>query len=425
MIPSSQSPLRVGYVVKRYPRFSETFIVNEILAHEAAGRAVEIFSLHPPNDTHFQCLISRVRAPVTYLTADGLRAADLWSELTASDPGQPEYWPSLGAMRGLGAREVHQAARLARLARERGLGLLHAHFASAATGVAEAASRLAGIPFTFTAHAKDIFHESADETQLRERLSRAARVITVSDFNVRYLQERFGPAARSVCRLYNGIDLPRFRHASPKQRRPHIVAVGRLVEKKGFGVLLDACQRLQKQQTEFTCELIGGGELEGDLREGIHSRGLADRVHLSGPLPQADVVQRVQSAAVLAAPCVVGADGNADGLPTVLLEAMALGTPCVSTDVTGIPEVIQHQRTGLQVAQHDAEGLAAALGRLLEDADLRVELSRNARDLIERDFDGARNAGTQWQWFEQASRKDRPRTTPRSSPQPNTEPVLA
>lgn len=425
MIPSSQSALRIGYVVKRYPRFSETFVVNEILAHEAAGRSVEIFSLHPPNDTHFQCLISRVRAPVTYLTADGLRAADLWSELTAGDAGQPGYWQSLGETRGLGAREVHQAARLARLVRERGISLLHAHFASAATAVAEAASRLAGIPFTFTAHAKDIFHESADPAQLRTRLNRAARVITVSEFNVRYLRERFGPAAHSVCRLYNGIDLPRFRHACPSQRRRHIVAVGRLVEKKGFAVLLEACERLVRQHVDFTCDLIGGGELEHSLREEIRSRGLTHRVRLTGPLPQAEVVERVQSAAALAAPCVVGADGNADGLPTVLLEAMALGTPCVSTDVTGIPEIVQHERTGLQVAQHDAEGLAAALTRLLEDPPLRVELSRNARTLIEQDFDGARNAGVQWQWFEQACRNHSPRGQLRKPSQAIPEPLLA
>ena len=418
------SPLHIAYVVKRYPRFSETFIVNEILAHEAAGRSVEIFSLYPPNDTHFQSTLSRVRAPVTYLTADGLRAPDLWSELLRTATVLPEFWRTLAMLRGTDAREVFQAARLARLARERGIGLLHAHFATTATSVAQAAARFARIPYTFTAHAKDIFHESASDSDLERKLSGAARVITVSDFNVRYLCDKFGPAAGQVSRLYNGLDLFRFNYESPRQRPRHIVAVGRLIEKKGFGILLEACAQLFRQGVPFTCELIGGGELESALHTRIRELGLGQQVRLTGPLPQSDVIERVRSAAVFAAPCVVGADGNVDGLPTVLLEAMALGTPCVATDVTGIPEIVQDERTGLQVAQHDASGLAAALIRLLDDADLRVDLSRQARDLIEREFDAHQNTAQQWRWFEQAVRRDS--AAPADDPfQSQLEPLVA
>ena len=400
------TPLHIAYVVKRYPRFSETFIVNEILAHEAAGRSVEIFSLYPPNDTHFQSTLSQVRAPVTYLTADGLRAPDLWSELLRTATVLPDFWRTLATLRGTEAREVFQAARLARLVRDRGIDLLHAHFATTSTSVAHAAARFAQIPYTFTAHAKDIFHESASDADLERKLAGAARVITVSDFNVRYLRDKFGPAADQVRRLYNGLDLSRFNYTSPRPRPRHIVAVGRLIEKKGFGILLEACARLVQQRVSFTCELIGGGELEATLQTQIRELGLSQHVRLTGPLPQSEVIERVSSAAVFAAPCVVGADGNADGLPTVLLEAMALGTPCVATDVTGIPEIIQHERTGLQVAQHDADGLAIALTRLLDDADLRVDLSRQARDLIEREFDAHQNTAQQWRWFEQASCSD-------------------
>ena len=142
---------RIAYVVKRYPRFSETFIVNEILAHEAASHAVEIFSLYPPNDTHFQDALARVRAPVTYLCAEGAKAADFWNELEAAAILCPGLWNQLAAARGAQAREVLQAARLARLVRERNLGLLHAHFASTPSEVARLAARFAGIPFTFTA----------------------------------------------------------------------------------------------------------------------------------------------------------------------------------------------------------------------------------------------------------------------------------
>jgi len=393
---------KIAYVVKRYPRFSETFIVNEILAHEAAGHSVEIISLYPPNDTHFQDAISRVRAPVTYLNAEGLKATELWNALERAAETCPEVWSQLSAARGAEVREVYQAIRLARIIQERGISLLHAHFASTATEVARLAARFTGIPFTFTAHAKDIFHESADATDLRRKLSEASTVITVSEFNVAHLRREFSVVAGNVRRLYNGLHLDRFTFTSPEQRAPKIISVGRLIEKKGFEVLINACALVAKRGVDFTCDIVGTGEREAALRGQINTLGLTDRVQLVGPRPQTEVIEQVRSAAVFAAPCVVGADGNADGLPTVLLEAMALGTPCVSTDVTGIPEVIRHEDTGLQVAQHDATGLAAALERLLSDKALRVRLATRARLLIEREFNATRNTAQQWEWFEQA-----------------------
>lgn len=390
---------KIAYVVKRYPRFSETFIVNEILAHEAAGHRVEIISLYPPNDTHFQDAISRVRAPVTYLNAEGLKAAELWNALERAAENLPGVWEQLAAGRGSEVREVYQAARLARLVQERGIALLHAHFASTATEVARLAARFADVPFAFTAHAKDIFHESANPADLRRKLSEAAIVITVSDFNVKHLRREFGPAACQVRRLYNGLHLDRFTFIPPARREPRIVAVGRLIEKKGFEVLVHACGLLARRGVDFHCDIIGTGERENALRQQIVELELDQRVHLLGPRPQSEVIELVRRAAVFAAPCVVGADGNADGLPTVLLEAMALGTPCVSTEVTGIPEVVRDGETGLQVAQHDAAGLAAALERLLADSALRVELAATARKLIEREFNATQNTAQQWSWF--------------------------
>src|SRR5215208_4230994 len=152
--------MKVGYVVKRYPRYSETFIVNEILAHEAAGMEVEIFSLLPPEDGHFQDSISRVRAPVTYLQAKGLKAADFWSTLDDAGEILPYLWDSLEEARGEDVHYAYQAVVLARETRRRDIDHLHAHFATASTTVARLAARFARIPYTMTAHAKDIFHES-------------------------------------------------------------------------------------------------------------------------------------------------------------------------------------------------------------------------------------------------------------------------
>jgi colanic acid/amylovoran biosynthesis glycosyltransferase len=394
--------VKIGYVVKRYPRYSETFIVNEILAHEAAGVELEIFSVLPPEDGHFQDVISRVRAPVTYLPSKGLKVAEFWSVLEQAGEIFPDGWLSLEAARGEDVRYVYQAVVLAREARLRAISHLHAHFATAATTVARLAARFAGLPYTFTAHAKDIFHESVRPADLRRKLADAAVAVTVSDYNIAYLRESYGPAARHVRRIYNGLDLERFPYRSPRERPPRIVGVGRLVEKKGFVDLIEACAILADEGRRFTCRIVGAGEQEVELRARIAGLGLEDRVELLGPRPQSELVRLVQGAAVLAAPCVVGADGNRDGLPTVLLEAMALGTPCVSTDVTGIPEVIRDRETGLMVPQRDPAALTGAIGRLLEEPDLRVRLADRARRLVEEEFDVNRNAAQLREVFQTA-----------------------
>ena len=394
--------MKVGYVVKRYPRYSETFIVNEILDHEAAGMEVEIFSLLPPEDGHFQDAISRVRAPVTYLQAKGLKAADFWSTLAEAGEILPYLWDSLEEARSEDVRYAYQAVVLAREARLRGITHLHAHFATSSTTVARLAARFARIPYTMTAHAKDIFHESVLPEDLRKKLQDAAATVTVSDYNVEYLQDSYGPAAEGVRRIYNGLELEKFPYEEPRARVPEIMAVGRLVEKKGFADLIEACSLLRDRRVEVRCRIVGLGEQEPELRAAVERLDLGNRVELPGPRPQGELIEVVGSAAVFAAPCVVGGDGNRDGLPTVLLEAMALGTPCVSTDVTGIPEVLRDGETGLMVPQHDPAALADAIERLLADPELRVGLAGRARRLVEEKFDVRRNAALLRETFEAA-----------------------
>jgi glycosyltransferase involved in cell wall biosynthesis len=188
------------------------------------------------------------------------------------------------------------------------------------------------------------------------------------------------------------MDLTRLRFESPRSREPLVVSVGRLVEKKGFAHLIDACLLLHERGVTFRCVIVGEGELEARLRKQIASRGLEGVVEMVGPRPQEEVFRLVREAAAFAAPCVVGEDRNRDGLPTVLLEAMALGTPCVSTDVTGIPEVIRDGETGLLVPQGDAAALAQAVARLLGDGELRVALAGAARRLVEGEFDISKNS---------------------------------
>lgn len=396
-------PLRVGYVVKMYPRYSETFIVNEILALERSGMSVEIFSLRAPTDTHFQDAIARVRAPVTYLGTTSPKIEDFWSALSSAAAQMPRLWEALRGAASDDPHDIYQAALLASAVRARGLAHLHAHFATVATTVARLAARFADVPYTFTAHAKDIFHDSTNRDELERKLRDAAGVVTVSDYNVAYLRKAYGRAASAVERVYNGIDLDTFSYAPPRNRSKRILAVGRLVEKKGFADLLDACARLVARGRTVDCRIIGAGVLDSALRLQAARLGLDRCVSFIGPRPQAEIIREIREAGVCAVPCVHGADGNRDGLPTVLLEAMALGTPCVATPVTGIPEVVHDGITGLLVPERDPDALADALARLLDDGDLRCAVARGARDLIEREFDIRKNTTRLHALFESAA----------------------
>jgi len=388
---SDMDGTRVGYVLKRYPRYSETFIVNEILALEAAGVEIEIFSLSPPTDGHFQDIISRVKAPVSYLKYSGVRALDFWEAFKLASEAFPNLWLNMRDAVNEEHKNVYQALLLAKAVSEKGLQRLHAHFASAATGVAMLASRFAEIPYSFTNHAKDIFHEKVNSDDFNRKLLNAETVVTVSDYNLDFLRTKYGNSAQNVIRIYNGLDLDHFIYKPPQRNRNEIVAVGRIVEKKGFGDLVRACAILSERNIEFKCRIIGTGELMDDIKNMVKRFALQEKVDLIGPLPQREIKKHIQNAALFAAPCLIGSDGNRDGLPTVLLEAMALGTPCVSTDVTGIPEAIRNNDTGLLVSQRDPQGLADAIEKLLGDFDLRLRIAKSARRLVESTFDIKQN----------------------------------
>jgi glycosyltransferase involved in cell wall biosynthesis len=298
---------------------------------------------------------------------------------------------NLGELMEEEARYVYQALSLACEVRRKKINHLHAPFASEATTVARLAARLAGVTYSFTARAKDIFHESVQSEDLRRKLRDASGVVTISDFHLDYLRETYGSLADKVIRVYNGLDLEEFAYTEPRDRPPLILAVGRLVEKKGFVDLVHACAILSERGLDYRCRIIGAGVLKADLQERIEKVGLEDRINLVGPRPQNEVSEEMRNAAVLAMPCIVGDDGDRDGLPNVIQEALALGTPVVSTDVTGIPEVVRDGQTGLQVPQRDPHSLADALEQLLTDSDLRVSLARGARTLIEEEFNIHRN----------------------------------
>jgi len=381
---------RIGYLLKVYPRISQTFVLAEILAHERAGLDMDIYSLRRTDDTRFHAALAQVRSPVFQIARGSSKASTVLDELRQHASVLPGLWDVVRDSSAQ-AEDLLQAAQVSRLVMERGIVHLHAHFGTVATVVARLVHRVTGISYSFTAHAKDIFHEIVDENVLRKKLADAAAVITVSQFNVDYLQRKYAEAASRVQLVYNGLDLDEFRFEAGGERSRRLLAVGRLVEKKGFRHLLDACAILRSRGVDFHCDIVGGGVLEQELRRQQQDLGLEDTVTFCGPMSQSDVKQKMREAAVLAVPCVQASDNDRDGLPTVLLEAMALGTACVSTPVTGIPEAVVDGHTGLLVAPGDAAELADACGRLLTDGPLRDELTRRARRQIETRFDIEKN----------------------------------
>jgi glycosyltransferase involved in cell wall biosynthesis len=409
-VRNSNHRLKIGYVLKVFPRLSETFVLNEILALEAKGVAVEIFSLNPPNDARFHGSLSRLRAGITYLPRGDF--SEVWRTLRSEhrpfrlDPARigEVFLRTMESNDPAAMKQFQQALALVAAVRGRGIIHLHAHFATSATHAAMLAHRLCGVNFSFTAHAKDIYAGGLDLAFLEEALERAAFAVTVTDYNVARLEE-ISPLARAkVHRIYNGMPLDSLDpKASPQADPPMIVSVGRLVEKKGFPYLIEACRVLRDRGQRFQCAIIGAGDRERELRRMITELDVESNVELLGALSHDAVLHAIARSSVVTLPCVVGDDGNRDALPTVLLEAMALARPAVSTNLEGITEIVDHGETGFLVPQRDSLALADSLQRLLADADLRRRFGAAARHKAERVFDLSRNVARLADLFENAA----------------------
>ncbi|MDO4905557.1 MAG: glycosyltransferase family 4 protein [Lautropia sp.] len=383
--------LKIGYVLKRYPRFSETFVVNEILALEAAGVNIEIFALGPVQETHFQEVISRVKAPVRRVRHQFNDSMLFWQLLVRARQELPGFRKHADLAEHYDAYTVGQAIVLAMQVVRSGIQHLHAHFGTLAANQARLAAAFAGITYSFTAHAKDIYHQYEEPVELDLKIRDAAFTVTVSDYNLRHLRNTFGATENNSFRIYNGLDLDRFPYQAPTAGKPHIMSVGRLVEKKGLPTLVEAMALLRDRGIDCHCTLIGDGPMRDALTEQINGLGLQDRVSMPGAKAQPEVIDMLRTASVMAVPCIISKGGDRDGLPTILVEAMALGTPCISTAVVGIPELIRHEQTGLCIEPNDPVALADAIAKLLADPAECLRLSRNARQLVESDYDVHRN----------------------------------
>ena len=385
---------RIGYVLKKFPRLSETFVLSELLAIEAQGAAVTVLSLRRPDDARFHGELAELDAEVRYIGEFGRatvrRGLRTLGALDAVAHRQVvDFADRLGPERGVDV--LLQAIEVAEEVRRLELDHLHAHFATIASHVAYLAHLITGVPFSVTAHAKDIYRHTIDWSVTGEVLTAASTVVTVCDANAEHLR-RLVPEA-NVRRIYNGMRRTRPAEHDPATRDPLVLGVGRLVEKKGFDTLVDAMAELRNRGRHTECVIVGDGDERPALERRITALDLTDRVRLVGARPQHVVADWLRRARVLAAPCQVGSDGNQDALPTVLLEALAAGLPVVSTPVAGIPEIVDHLGQGLIVPERDAVAVADAIELLLDHEARWRDLSLAGPPRVDERFDRATTAG--------------------------------
>jgi colanic acid/amylovoran biosynthesis glycosyltransferase len=378
----------LAYLFERFPKFSQTFCYREIAELFRQGVRPAIFSLRAsdrgPELNWDPAIVSGV-----HQLPEGDAFARLADEASASLPQTARQ--TLHEWRGkYDSLRLHQAAYIGLRLQKLGVHHLHVHFAGMAARTAFWIKRFVGIEYSLTVHANDIFVPNDFEIGLSQIFSTASAIVAVSDFAANRLRDRFSDTASRVHRIYNGIDCDSFQPAEPSSH-PVILSIGRLISKKGFDVLIDACAFLQNTGQEFRCEIIGEGPLSAELQARIDGHGLGKKVLLAGPKPQVEVAARLSRATLLVLPCRVDADGAMDNLPTVVMEAMASALPVVSTDVGGVAEMVRDGETGLLVGQNDPVATAEAIGRLIGDVGLARSFGREGRKRAQELFSIQRN----------------------------------
>jgi glycosyltransferase involved in cell wall biosynthesis len=429
----------VGYVLMGFPRVSETFIASELHRVERAGIPVRLFVIKPVEEKergHRHPVVDAIEAQPEYLPDSSSLTAPLhcWrprhlkafgpaigrtlrarprglarAVKTAFAQALRDRRTPLSGPRKIYIKELLQAIALAdRLLAAPEVRHLHAHFAHGTTTVTWLAAQITGLPFSFTGHARDIYAPQLNpKGWLRRKLLAARFVVTCTEANVRHLA-KIAPQAR-VHLVYHGLSadfarlLANDTDTATTNGTLRVLGVGRLVAKKGFDVLVEACGLLDRRGIPFEALIVGQDDKHGDaIRARVKALGLEDRIRLPGAMGPPELLDQYRRASALCMPCRLLPDDR-DGIPNVLVEAMAAGTPVVATAVSGIPELVTDGVNGLLVEPDQPAQLAAALIQLHEHPDLADRLSREARTTVDERFDGDRLARELAELFEDAT----------------------
>jgi colanic acid/amylovoran biosynthesis glycosyltransferase len=380
-----------AYLFERFPSFGQTFCYREVAELYGQGVAPPIFSIRNPKGEPAQDWDARIVEHVHYLPEekellDDVRRASKNGRLAPEIIAALEEWG-----RRTDFLRLYQAVYVGLRLQEMKISHVHAHFAGMAARTAFWIAKFFPITFSFTAHANDIFAPKNFEVGLDKLVGAARLVVTETDFAEKFLRERFPERANRVHRIYNGLNLAEFERATFSSEPPSIVAIGRLIVKKGLANLIRACALLVERGRSFRCEIFGDGPLEHQLRGQVEKLGLQERVQLLGAKPQHEIKERLASASVFVMPSVPEADGGMDNLPTVIMEAMATGLPVVSTRTGGIPEMVVENETGFLVQPEDAAGLAGAIEKVINDHSLGQKLGQAGYERAQKLFSIEKN----------------------------------
>ena len=411
---------RIAYIMKGFPRISEPFISNEIYLLEQMGLGIHVFAIQSLSENQVHSTIGDIKTEVTYIP-ENPEVADLkfWEWLKRIMPRffdkhfklfliRPcsylialslTLYYSLKFRKGLFSRvkkvfykDFLRAGYIAaEIVKRQNIRHLHGHFCHGSTTMTMLVSKLTGIPFSFTAHAKDIYLPKLNPGDLlRRKIIKSKFVVTCTDTNRIHLKQ-ICPEKVSIFTIYHGLDI---RHFTPKIESledtdvPCILAVGRFVAKKGFRFLVQACQNLKEKGYKFQCQLVGPkGEETDIIRQLVKTFALENFVSLRSAVTQDQLKDIYNECTVFALPCQIVDNGDRDGIPNVLVEAMAMGIPVISTAISGIPELIEDRISGLLVPQKDVNALTHALESLLINPALRRKLAEEGRKKVCKLFD--------------------------------------
>jgi glycosyltransferase involved in cell wall biosynthesis len=405
----SSSNKQIGYLLRSYPRLSQTFILNEILALEQIGVSIQIFALTDPRENVVQMQVDQVQAPVYYLEREASRS---WTKLFSENirvaglhlRGYLRSLLYIAANKGIDEgytassrwdcflQAVHLIYLLSLQERRTGKKIdhLHAHFAHDPALVAYLVHEMTGIPFSFTAHARDLYQ--VPEKALTDRIRESSAVVTCCGANIEYLNQIAPSHQPKFSLIYHGVNLKDFQPLLDAGevsdlKIPLILSVGRLVEKKGFQDLLRALLIVKQSGVSFQCAIYGDGPLCQELEQWIQEHGMTDEVSLKGDRTQQELISVYQDATLFALTPIQTEDGDRDGIPNVLVEAMAVGLPVITTAVSGIPELVEHNQNGLLYQSHDVEGISSGIIDLLQDVQKRRRLGSAASKKVREQFD--------------------------------------
>jgi len=365
-----------AYLFERFPSFGQTFCYREVAELHRQGITPPIFSVRNPKDEPPQDWDTRIVERVHYLPEE----KELLDDVGRASKKRRLSPTIIAALDEWGRRtdflRLYQAVYVGLRLQDLGIDHVHAHFAGMAARTAFWIAKFFPITFSFTAHANDIFAPRKFEIGLDKLVEKARAIITETDYSEKFLRERFPECADRIHRVYNGLNLAEFGRANFSSDPPLIVAIGRLIVKKGFANLIRACALLVERGRLFRCEIFGEGPLENQLLGQIEESGLKELVQLPGPKPQHQLRERLAAANVFVLPSVPEAEGGMDNLPTVIMEAMATGLPVVSTRIGGIPEMVIDNETGFLVRPDDPVLLADAIEKVINDRSLGQKLGQ-------------------------------------------------